>query len=110
MNRIVLVTVFVFSGCYYGPGVTRVETNAIRRSARDLDPYPALMERSNTLGQDFGASVLDSTLSPLILGPDEIDPQGMQKRDYEENMRRQEEAMKAMDRELDELDRAKRSR
>ncbi len=94
----------VLTGCYYGPGVSRVETNAIRRSARDLNPVPIIAQQTNSMGQNIIAPMLDSTLTPLILGGDEYqDPKTRSLRQYDENMRRQQEAMDAMDRELDEL-------
>lgn len=100
----------ILSGCYYGPGLSRVESNAIRRSARDLNPYPVITERSNTLGQSLIGGALDSTLTPLIFSEDELDPQGMQAREFDENMRRQEEAMRAMDREIEEIDNRREER
>ncbi|MDZ4784465.1 MAG: hypothetical protein SGJ02_00145 [bacterium] len=90
------------SGCYYGPGVDHASTEALRRSARDLNPYPVIMERSNALGQDYVSGALDQTLTPLIMG-DEKDPEISKENNYQENMRRQQEAMDEMDRQLDEI-------
>ena len=105
MKKCILVMVFL-SGCYYGPGVTRQETNAVRRSVRDLNPVPVLNQQSNAIGQGVIAPILDRTLTPLFLGTDEYeDPERIRARDYDENMRRQQKAMDEMDRELEELNR-----
>lgn len=110
MKSWIPILIVLLSGCYYGPGLNRIESNAIRRSARDLNPYPVVIERSNTLGQSIIGGALDSTLTPLIFSEEELDPDGMRARDFDENMRRQEEAMRAMDREIEEIDNRREER
>jgi hypothetical protein len=97
--RSILFFLIFLTGCYAGPGLTRVESDAIIKTTRDLNPYPIIEERGRDFGQRHIAPVLDSTLSPLILDEDEQDPQGYRQRAYEENMRRQEEALRALEQE-----------
>lgn len=89
----------VFCGCYSGPGLTRVESNAIIRSSQTLNPFPIIEEQSRDFGERHVAPVFDRTLTPLILDPDEMNPEDVRERNYEENMRRQEDAIRQMDEE-----------
>jgi hypothetical protein len=97
--RWIAFSLTVFTGCYAGPGLTRVESDAIIKTTRDLNPYPIIEERGRDFGRRQIGPALDSTLSPLILDEDEQDPEGYRQRAYEENMRRQEEALRALDQE-----------
>lgn len=103
-----ILFILLFSGCYYGPGVSRVETEAVRRSARTLHPAPLIRQQSDAVGRGVIAPILDRTLTPLVLGEEaNQDPEARRLKDYEENMRRQQEAMDEMDREIEELNRSR---
>jgi hypothetical protein len=102
MKRTSLLFLFSFliSACHVGPGLTRVESNRIIRASETLNPYPILDSAGDYYGEKHLGPVLDRSLTPLILGPDEINPDDARARDYEENLRRQEEAIREMDREV----------
>jgi hypothetical protein len=99
LKPILLLLLLFFSACHAGPGLTRVESNRIIRASETLNPYPILDSAGDYYGEKHLGPVLDRSLTPLILGPDEMNPEDIRARDYEENLRRQEEAIREMDRE-----------
>ncbi|RMD84634.1 MAG: hypothetical protein D6808_06690 [Candidatus Dadabacteria bacterium] len=97
-------------GCYYGPVLDRPERRVISESARRLNPLPVVVDSARAAGERFGKDVLAPTLNPLIFGGEEgsLTKEEIERRRFEENLRKQRKAMEELDRELDDLERSRR--